>query len=129
MADGTGGDVKDLTNEEVDKLNQQRTSAQTMEWSDLLYINKVKSMKIIKAGTEDQQYVDRITFLLKLPLFQQINKNHLQPLISNIVVRKYHKGEYIQRAGEEPEGLIIIREGYAVCVADKISCRAVSKRA
>ena len=83
-------------------------------------------MRIIKSGTEDQQYIDSLTFLLKLPLFQQINKNHLQPLISNIIVKKYRKGEYIQREGVEPEGLIIIREGYAICVADKLAYRMVS---
>lgn len=66
-----------------------------MERCDLLYINKEDSMRIIKAGTEDQSFIDRLTFLLQIPLFQKINTNHLQPLISNLVVKKYRKGEYI----------------------------------
>ena len=98
-----------------------------MEKCDLLYLNKKDSMRIIKAGTEDQQYMDRLDFLLTLPLFQKINTTHLQPLISNLVIKKYFKGEYIQREGHEPEGLIIIREGYAICVADKLACRKVDK--
>jgi CRP-like cAMP-binding protein len=86
-------------------------------------------MSIIKAGTEDQSFLKRLEFLKKIPLFQKINTTHLQPLISNLVVKKYRKGEYIQREGEEPAGLMIIVEGYAVCVADKLSFRRVGKRA
>ena len=100
----------------------------TMETCDLLYINKADSMRIVKAGTEDQSFIDRLNFLLQIPLFQKINTNHLQPLISNLVVKTFRKGEYIQREGHEPEGLTIIREGYAMCVADKLSVRRVSKR-
>ena len=36
--------IKDLSAEEVDKLNQQRTTATTCESCDLLYINKLESM-------------------------------------------------------------------------------------
>ena len=66
-----------------------------METCDLLYINKEDSMEIIKAGTEDSQFIDRLEFLRQIPLFQKINTNHLQPLISNLVVKKFRKGEYI----------------------------------
>jgi len=52
----------------------------------------------------------------------------LQPLISNLVVKKYRKGEYIQKEGSEPEGLVIIREGYAICAAEKLSHRFVDER-
>ena len=45
--------MQDLTPDEVNVLNQQRTTATTMEKCDLLYINKEDSMSIIKAGTED----------------------------------------------------------------------------
>jgi len=68
-------------------------------------------MSVIKAGTEDQSFLKRLEFLKKIPLFQKINTTHLQPLISNLVVKKYRKGEYIQREGEEPAGLMIIVEG------------------
>jgi len=48
-----------------------------METCDLLYINKEDSMEIIKAGTEDSQFIDRLEFLRQIPLFQKINTNHL----------------------------------------------------
>jgi len=66
-----------------------------METCDLLVINKVKSMEIIKAGTEDKEFIKRLAFLRKIPLFQKINTNHLQPLISNLEVKTYRKGDYI----------------------------------
>ena len=48
-------------------------------------------------------------------------------MISNLKVIKYKKGEYIQREGQEPEGLTIIREGYAICAAEKLSHRFIGK--
>ena len=42
--------IKDLEEEEVKRLNQQRTSATTMEPCDLLYINKLHSMVTIGKG-------------------------------------------------------------------------------
>ena len=69
--------MKALTPEEVARLNQQRTTATTMEKCDLLYIDKVKSMSIIKAGTEDQSFLERLKFLQSIPLFQKINTTHL----------------------------------------------------
>lgn len=100
-----------------------------MEWCDLLYIDKKQSMEIIKAGTHDENFKEREKFLRKIPLFQKINTTHLQPLISNLVVKKYRKGEYIQREGEEPPGLMILRRGHAICVADKLSFRLVNQKA
>ena len=52
----------------------------------------------------------------------------MQPLISNLVVKKFRKGEYIQREGQEPEGLMIIREGYAICASEKLSHKFVDER-
>ena len=45
--------VQDLTDEEVDNLNQQRTTATTMESCDFLYIDKLQSMFIIGKGMQD----------------------------------------------------------------------------
>ena len=87
--------MKDLSQTEVDKLNQQRTTAVTMETCDLLFIDKEISMRIIKEGTEESHFIRRLEFLRTIPLFQKINTNHLQPLISNIIVEKFRKGSYI----------------------------------
>ena len=95
----TEDDMKDLTQAEVDKLNQQRTTAVTMEPCDLLYLDKEESMRIIKAGTDEVHFKKRHDFLKTIPLFKNINTNHLQPLITNINVEKYRKGDYIQRSG------------------------------
>ena len=43
-------------------------------------------------------------------------------------MKLFRKGEYIQKEGAEPEGLMIIREGYAVCAAEKLSHRFVDDR-
>ena len=53
----------DLTEEEVRRLNVQRTSATTMEPCDLLYINKLDSMLIICQGMQEKSFVDRLEFL------------------------------------------------------------------
>ena len=64
-----------------------------------------------------------------MPLFKMIEASHLQPLISNIIVKTYSKGEYIQREGHVPEGLIIIRKGSALSVTDKLSFRRLGRHA
>lgn len=50
----------------------------------------------------------------------------LLPLASNIKVKKYKLGEYIIRAGDKPEGLIIINKGQCIVCAEKLSMRQVS---
>ena len=89
--------MKDLTQKEVNKLNEQRTTATTMEPCDLLYIDKLQSMIIIGKGMQDEEFSERLHFLWKTDLFKGINRNHLLPLITNLDVRFYRKGEYIQR--------------------------------
>jgi len=48
----------------------------------------------------------------------------LLPLASNIKVKKYKYGEYIVRAGENPEGLMIISQGHAIVCAEKLAMRS-----
>ena len=87
--------LKDLSNEEVDKLNQQRTTATTCESCDLLFINKLQSMFIIGKGMQDDLFQERLKFLWTIDLFKSINRNHLLPLITNLDIRFFRKGQYI----------------------------------
>lgn len=84
--------VKDLPQEEVDKLNAQRTTATTMEPCDLLFIDKLSSMLIIGEGMQDEKFVDRVNFMWNIDIFKGINRNHLLPLITNLDARCYRKG-------------------------------------
>ena len=57
-----------------------------------MYINRIASMKILIGGMEDKILVDRINFLNKIDLFKGINRNHLLPLVSNLIIKRYRKG-------------------------------------
>lgn len=70
-------EMKDLSAEEVNVLNQQRTTATTIETCDFLYIRKDVSMAIIKKGMEGLEFTERAEFLAGLKLFKRINRNHL----------------------------------------------------
>lgn len=48
----------------------------------------------------------------------------LLPLASNIKVKNFKYGEYIVRAGEVPEGLIIISKGSCIVCAEKLAMRS-----
>ena len=87
--------IKDLDDTEIRKLNAQRTSATTMEPCDLLYINKLHSMLTIGKGMQDESFKERLHFLWKVDLFKGVNRNHLIPLITNLDVRYYRKGQFI----------------------------------
>ena len=80
----------------------------------------------------DQQFVDMLNFLWHIDegsLFENIDRQHLMPLVSNIDKKKYSYGEYIQREGEIPEGLMIIHKGQAVICKENIAMRKLSKEA
>ena len=76
---------------------------------------------------QDEKFMERLTFLWKVDLFKGINRNHLQPLITNLDIRIFRKGEFIQREGDEPEGLMIIKDGCAQVCNEKISMRRVEQ--
>ena len=63
-----------------------------MEPCILLKINKVESLKIINKTLMGNKFNEIVKFLWKIDLFKGINKNHLLPLISNIIIKKYRKG-------------------------------------
>ena len=63
-----------------------------MEACDLLYINRVESMKVLLGGMQDSVLVERLSFLNKIDLFKGINRNHLLPLVSNLIIKRYRKG-------------------------------------
>ena len=73
-------------------MNRERVSAYAMEACDLLYINKRKSMLIIGEGMTDSGFVDMLDFLWKIDLFEGIDRTHLLPLVSNIIVKRYRFG-------------------------------------
>jgi hypothetical protein len=84
--------TKDLTQQQVNMLNAHRETATTMEPCILFKINKTQSMQIINETLKSDFFTERVTFLWTIDLFQGINKNHMLPLISNIIIKKYRKG-------------------------------------
>ena len=88
-------DYNHLTLDERNDLNKERSSAFTMEPCDLLYIDKKQSMRIIGEGMADQGFIEMLEFVWKIDLFAGIDRTHLLPLVSNIVVKRYRFGEYI----------------------------------
>lgn len=120
--------TKDLTEAQVNQLNAHQETATTMEPCILLKIDKLKSMRIISETLKSDYFLEKVRFLWKIDLFHGINKNHMLPLISNLIVKKFRKGQYIQREGEEPEGLIIIRKGHCLVCTEKLSMRRVDPK-
>ena len=48
----------------------------------------------------------------------------LLPLASNIQVKTYRIGEYIVKAGDLPEGMVIVTEGQCIVCAEKLAMRS-----
>jgi hypothetical protein len=119
---------KDLTEVQLQRLNANKETAITIEPCILLKIKKSQSMAIINETLKSDFFVKKVNFLWRLDLFRGINKNHMLPLISNLIVKKYNKGQYIQREGQEPEGLMIIRKGHAIVCTEKRSMRRVDTK-
>lgn len=44
---------------------------------------------------QDDMFQERLKFLWTLDLFKGINRNHLLPLITNLDIRSFRKGEFI----------------------------------
>ena len=121
-------DYNHLTIDERNDLNKERSSAYTMEACDLLYIDKKESMKIIGEGMADEGFIEMLEFAWKIDLFAGIDRTHLLPLVSNIIKKTYIFGDYIQKQGEEPKGLMILKEGQAAVCAESLAARRVDKR-
>ena len=67
--------------------------------------------KIINSPALQSKYEERINFLRELDIFKEIDMYILLPLASNIQVKRYKMGEYIVKAGDLPDGLLIVTEG------------------
>ena len=89
----------------------------------MLCINKVLSIAILSKNMKQESFMEKLNFLWKNEIFTGINKNHLLPLISNIIVRRFRRGEFIQKEGAEPEGLMIIKDGNVAVASNKLSLR------
>ena len=72
--------------------------------------------------------IERLNFMNKIDLFKGINRNHLLPLISNLIIKRYRKGQYIQKEGHEPEGLTIIKEGNCLVCTEKLAVRRIESK-
>ena len=70
-------------------------------------------------STHNVDLDNRVEFLAGLSIFSGIPRNLLVPLASNIDVRKYTLGEYVLRAGEEPDGLYVIKQGECMSLLEK----------
>ncbi len=69
-----------------------------MENCDLLFLDKDRSKDIIGFGMNDKRFVDMLNFLWHIDeghLFENVDRQHLLPLISNIEIKQYRYGDYI----------------------------------
>ena len=60
----------------------------------------------------------------KIDIFRDIDMYILLPLASNIRTQTLKMGEYLVKAGEEPDGLYIIKSGRGVVCAEKLAMRS-----
>lgn len=117
-----------LTKEMIDQFNRQRTTCIAMENCEVLEINKVESHLAINNGLQGQ-FEDKIDFLRQIDIFSDIDMYILLPLASNIRTKKFKYGEYIAKAGERTEGLIIVKQGQCVVCAEKLAMRTTQPSA
>jgi hypothetical protein len=87
-----------------------------MEDCVLFKINKAVSSTIINEGLQSE-YEDRIDFMKSLDIFADIDMFILLPLVSNLKVKKFKLGEYLVKAGNQPQGLIMIKKGVCMVAA------------
>ena len=59
----------------------------------------------------------------QIDIFKDVDNYILLPIASNIQVKRYRLGEYLVKAGELPEGLIIVKEGACIVCAEKLALR------
>lgn len=90
----------------------------------VLQLNKKLASKIINSPALQTKYEKRINFLRQLDIFKDIDMYILLPLASNIQVKRYKMGEYIVKAGDLPDGLIIVKEGQCLVCAEKLAMRS-----
>ena len=95
-----------------------------MEDVVLLEIEKVISSMIVNAGMQNE-YESRVQFLKSIDIFADVDTFILLPLACNIMVKTYKIGQYIVKAGEEPEGLVIVSKGRVKLCAEKIALRSI----
>ena len=87
-----------MTSKERRNLNKERATATTMENCDLLFLDKDKSKDIIGLGMNDKDFVNKLNFLWHIDegrLFENVDRQHLLPLISNLEEKMYRYGDYI----------------------------------
>jgi CRP-like cAMP-binding protein len=75
-----------------------------------------ETFRLSKANYDVDQRVD---FLANLSVFQGVPRSFIVPLAGNIDQRKYGLGEFILWAGQEPEGLYILKSGECLAVLEK----------
>ena len=93
-----------------------------MEETYALKMNKALANKVINQGLKGK-FDSRITFLRQIDIFKEVDTYILLPIASNIQVKRYRLGEYLVKAGELPEGLIIVKEGSCIVCAEKLALR------
>eukprot|EP00347_Sterkiella_histriomuscorum_P011112 403373711 len=114
-----------LTPEIIADLHRQRVTTTALENPTiLLKLNKKAAQLIINSPALQKKYEKRINFLRQLDIFKDIDMYILLPLASNIKVKKFKMGEIIVKAGELPEGLIIVKEGECLVCAEKLAMRS-----
>ena len=66
-----------MTQKQLETFNKERATATTLEYCDLLFINKEKSKNIVGSGMSDEQFVDMLNFLWHIDegsLFENIDR-------------------------------------------------------
>ena len=69
-----------------------------MEHCDLLFLDKDVSKDIIGKGMNEEEFIEMLNFLWHIEegkLFENVDRQHLLPLISNIEKIKYRYGDYL----------------------------------
>jgi hypothetical protein len=108
----------------IDFEQMDQKICKALEDCDLLYFKHSTVSDITESAiANDPSFSDRYNCLSKLDLFTGFERKSILPLASNLLVRTYRKGQYIQLEGKVPEGLVIIRQGFGLLCSHKVSAQ------
>jgi hypothetical protein len=108
-----------------EELNKKRNSAIACEPTTLIKIDKRKTQNLFNRGNQNLE--SRIDFMLKLELFESIDRFLLLSLANAVDVQTYNYGDVILKEGSIPKGLYIITQGQCVAASKKVVLRTAEQ--
>ena len=97
----------------LEKRNREGTIT-SKDYSVLYSLKGQKFRNIVDKINKEEQN-ERLDFLNLVPIFQSINKNQLNNIVSNMFTCSFDPGQIIFKEGETGYSFYIIKTGFVIC--------------